>query len=99
MARPARPEQTKSARSSRQFSRFCYLINPDRVFGTHSDGAKGRCPQGKSRSAGTAPTRHRQLVFGGSREAVIRAWPSSIIGVAVNSQKHAPTISPRMKLN
>src|SRR4030088_3628577 len=36
MARPARPEQTKSARSSRQLSRFCYLINPDKVFGTHS---------------------------------------------------------------
>jgi hypothetical protein len=32
-------------------------------------------------------------------EAVIRAWPSSIIGVAANSQKHAPTMSPRMKLN
>src|SRR6202171_3672271 len=38
MARPARPEQTKSARSSRQLSRFCYLINPDKVFGTHKDG-------------------------------------------------------------
>src|SRR5260221_14448089 len=36
MASPARPEQTKSARSSRQLSRFCYLINPDKVFGTHS---------------------------------------------------------------
>ena len=36
MARPARPEQTKSARSSRQLSRFCYLINPDKVFGTHT---------------------------------------------------------------
>src|SRR5216683_4250341 len=34
-ARPARPEQTKPARSSRQFSRFCYAKNPDRVFGTH----------------------------------------------------------------
>jgi hypothetical protein len=33
--RPARPEQTKSARSSRQFSRFCYAKNPDKVFGTH----------------------------------------------------------------
>src|ERR1700687_3988277 len=38
MARPARPEQTKSARSSRPLSRFCYLINPDKVFGTHKDG-------------------------------------------------------------
>ncbi len=28
-------EQTKLVRSSRQFSRFCYLINPDKVFGTH----------------------------------------------------------------
>jgi hypothetical protein len=36
MARPARPEQSKSARSSRQFSRFYHSINPDRVFGTHS---------------------------------------------------------------
>src|SRR6266849_844959 len=36
MARPARPEQSKSARSSRQFSRFYHSINPDRVFGTHT---------------------------------------------------------------
>src|ERR1700694_5274325 len=35
MARPARPEQSRSARSSRQFSRFYYSINPDQVFGTH----------------------------------------------------------------
>ena len=32
LARPARPEQTKS---SRQLSRFCYLINSDKDFGTH----------------------------------------------------------------
>jgi hypothetical protein len=31
--------------------------------------------------------------------AVHRVWPSSIIGVAANSQKHAPTMSLRMKLN
>ena len=36
MARPGRPDQTKSARSSRQFSRFCYAKNPDKVFGTHN---------------------------------------------------------------
>jgi hypothetical protein len=36
MAKPARPEQTKSARSSRQLSRFCYLINPDKDFSTHT---------------------------------------------------------------
>src|ERR1700687_1298816 len=42
MARPARPEQTQTARSSRQLSRFCYLINPDKVFGTHKRGAQGR---------------------------------------------------------
>ena len=35
MARPARPERSKSARSSRQLSRFYHSINPDRVFGTH----------------------------------------------------------------
>src|SRR6266436_8417363 len=35
MARSARPEQSRSARSSRQFSRFYYSINPDQVFGTH----------------------------------------------------------------
>src|ERR1700687_2947501 len=37
MARPARPERSKSARSSRQLSRFYHSINPDRVFGTHRD--------------------------------------------------------------
>src|SRR5580704_15820995 len=40
MARPARPEQSKSARSSRQFNRFYHSINPDRVFGTHSGFAR-----------------------------------------------------------
>jgi hypothetical protein len=34
-ARPPRLEQTKPARSSRQFSRFCHAKNPDKVFGTH----------------------------------------------------------------
>src|SRR4029077_9987374 len=28
-------QKTKSARSSRQFSRFCHTKNPDKVFGTH----------------------------------------------------------------
>src|SRR6266850_4048666 len=32
---------------------------------------KGVAPKGKSRSAGTAPTRHRQLVFGDSRRALV----------------------------
>src|ERR1700688_3537266 len=36
MARPPRPERSRSARSSRQLSRFYHSINPDRVFGTHS---------------------------------------------------------------
>jgi len=36
MARPARPERSRSARSSRQLSRFQYVINSDRVFGTHN---------------------------------------------------------------
>src|SRR5882672_11787791 len=36
MAGPARPERSRSARSSRQLSRFYHSINPDRVFGTHS---------------------------------------------------------------
>src|SRR5258708_18135343 len=36
MARTARPERSRSARSSRQLSRFYHSINPDRVFGTHS---------------------------------------------------------------
>src|SRR5882757_6373092 len=34
MARPAWPERSRSARSSRQLSRFYHSINPDRVFGT-----------------------------------------------------------------
>ena len=42
MARPARPEQSNSARSSRQFSRFYHSINPDRVFGTHREGKAER---------------------------------------------------------
>src|ERR1700692_3725183 len=36
MARPARPERSRSARSSRQLSRFYHSINRDRVFGTHN---------------------------------------------------------------
>src|SRR5580692_9802342 len=35
MARPARPERSRSARPSRQLSRFYRSINPDMVFGTH----------------------------------------------------------------
>src|SRR5712671_896463 len=38
MARPAWPERSRSARSSRQLSRFYHSINPDRVFGTHTQG-------------------------------------------------------------
>src|SRR5260370_31041063 len=41
MARPARPERSRSARSSRQLSRFYHSINPDRVFGTHRQMAAG----------------------------------------------------------
>src|ERR1035437_2032531 len=37
MARPARPERSRSARSSRQLSRFYHSINLDRVFGTHRE--------------------------------------------------------------
>src|SRR5260370_7286608 len=36
MARPARPERSRSAQSSRQLSRFYHSINLDRVFGTHT---------------------------------------------------------------
>src|SRR5882724_3529576 len=36
MARPARSERSRSARPSRQLSRFYHSINPDRVFGTHN---------------------------------------------------------------
>src|ERR1019366_7446462 len=42
MARPARPERSRSARSSRQLSRFYHSINLDRVFGTHTGLALGR---------------------------------------------------------
>jgi hypothetical protein len=42
MARPARPERTRSARSSRQLSRFYHSINPDRVFGTHKLSSVGK---------------------------------------------------------
>src|SRR6202021_25296 len=37
MARPARPERSRSALPLRQLSRFCYLINSDMVFGTHTN--------------------------------------------------------------
>src|SRR6266404_7735656 len=40
MARPARPERSRSARPSRQLSRFYHSINPDRVFGTHRPTAR-----------------------------------------------------------
>jgi hypothetical protein len=40
MARPARPERSRSARSSRQLSRFYHSINPDRVFGTQWHGRR-----------------------------------------------------------
>src|SRR5882757_9968181 len=40
MARPAWPERSRSARSSRQLSRFYHSINPDRVFGTHTSLAR-----------------------------------------------------------
>src|ERR1700676_4574910 len=36
MARPERPERSRSALPLRQLSRFCYLINSDMVFGTHN---------------------------------------------------------------
>src|SRR5712675_2018294 len=36
MARPARPERSRSARPSRQLSRFYRAINSDMVFGTHT---------------------------------------------------------------
>src|SRR5216684_3625941 len=32
---PASSRQSETTRSSRQFSRFCYAKNPDKVFGTH----------------------------------------------------------------
>src|SRR5450830_913124 len=41
MVRPARPERSRSALPSRQLSRFRYLRNPDRVFGTHRSPAPG----------------------------------------------------------
>src|ERR1700739_4787670 len=43
MVRPARPERSRSARSSRQLSRFYHSINPDRGFGTHR--IKGHRPR------------------------------------------------------
>src|SRR5450755_1950277 len=36
MARPGWPERNKAARSFRQLRRFLHVINPDKVFGTHS---------------------------------------------------------------
>src|SRR5260370_23736452 len=42
MARPARPELSRSALPLRQLSRFCYLINSDMVFGTHRHHEKCR---------------------------------------------------------
>ena len=37
MARPARPERNKAARSFRQLRRFHHVINSYRVFGTHRE--------------------------------------------------------------
>jgi hypothetical protein len=36
VARPERPERSRSALPLRQLSRSCYLMNSDMVFGTHS---------------------------------------------------------------
>jgi len=35
MARPGRPERSRTARSFRQLKRFHHVINSDKVFGTH----------------------------------------------------------------
>src|SRR6266851_9579275 len=42
MVKPVRPERSRPARSSRQFSRFYRSTNWDRVFGTHTRFATGR---------------------------------------------------------
>jgi predicted GNAT family acetyltransferase len=36
MARPGRPERSRTARSSRQLRRFHHVINSDKIFGTHT---------------------------------------------------------------
>src|ERR1700694_1780925 len=82
MARPARPEQTKSARSSRQLSRFWYLINPDKVFGTHKDGQNETEQPDHSASlvdSITSSTRIRFSVHTGLRlQSVKAAWRSRL---------------------
>jgi hypothetical protein len=37
MARPGRPERSRTARSFRQLKRFHHVSNPDEVFGTHRE--------------------------------------------------------------
>src|SRR5712664_1444713 len=68
MARPARSEQSRSARPSRQLSRFYHSINPDRVFGTHkasdrrqpSEHSQTNEHGGESRWPGACVTRHQK---------------------------------------
>src|SRR5216684_7923263 len=61
MARPARSERSRSARPSRQLSRFYHSINPDRVFGTHN------------RRGWSAPTTLLRPVRSGDRHAAVLA--------------------------
>src|ERR1700730_11378119 len=69
MARPARQEQTGSARSSHQLIRFYRSIHPDMVFGTHTRRADIARPNHQVRkvpradlTTGNASRRSRSLV-------------------------------------
>src|SRR3979490_3442836 len=53
----------------------------------------------RSREFGTWLTSASRLTSALRQKQSFELWLSSIIGVTAYSQKHAPTINPRMKLN
>src|SRR5712692_1376520 len=54
MARPARPERNRTARSFRQLKRFHHFINSDNVFGTHTHSLQLAKPRQPQRAVGDA---------------------------------------------
>jgi hypothetical protein len=89
MSRPARPGEVKSARSSHQFSRFCYLKNPDKVFGTdnntHSSGFSSTAISVASRSTYVTMGTGRKMLGASKKNANAGTIAADDIRVIVRS--------------
>src|SRR5712671_1975067 len=83
MARPARPERSRSAQSSRQLSRFYHSINLDRVFGTHKHSSGGKNRLGNISKQGD---RYLRGLFVAGALAVIRY-------AKIHGTKHRPWLT------